>query len=279
MLWPPDVKSQLIRKDPDAGKDWRQEEKGTTEDEMVGWHHWLSRHEFEQALGDGEGQGSLVCCSPWGRKEWDMTKQLNTTATQIKRFLAEHVWIEWELTRWKVCMCFWACLCICAHMYMCMEGASVFIAHTHESMGMYTYLCMCVLWGYLCMCSHVCTCVLVHAYAVHRTAWVEGVLPEVERGLIYVSESWNPEPEPDWERTSGRAWRQAEPVHSAWPVMLRLWVFSLRAPHDCWSDLGSGVTEMRFTFQEMSLWLDHPVDESQVDLWSWLPIRTSDQNL
>ena len=64
VLWPPDAKSWLIRKDPDAGKDWRQEEKGMTEDEMVGWHHWLDGHEFEQALGDGEGQGSLVCCNP-----------------------------------------------------------------------------------------------------------------------------------------------------------------------------------------------------------------------
>ena len=59
ILWPPDVKSQLIRKDPDAGKDWRQEEKGMTEDKMVGWHHWLNGHEFGQALGDGEGQGNL----------------------------------------------------------------------------------------------------------------------------------------------------------------------------------------------------------------------------
>ena len=59
ILWPPDVKSWLIRKDPDAGKDWRQEEKGPTEDEMVGWHHRLNEHEFEQTLGDDEGQGSL----------------------------------------------------------------------------------------------------------------------------------------------------------------------------------------------------------------------------
>ena len=59
ILWPPDVKSWLTGKDPDAGKDWRQEEKGSTEDEMVAWHHWLSGHEFEQAPGDGEGQGSL----------------------------------------------------------------------------------------------------------------------------------------------------------------------------------------------------------------------------
>ena len=74
VVWPPDVRSQFIGKDSDAGKDWRQEEEGTTEDEMVGWHHRLN--EFEQALGDGEGQGSLGCCSPWGCKESDMTEQL-----------------------------------------------------------------------------------------------------------------------------------------------------------------------------------------------------------
>ena len=77
ILWPPEVKSWLIGKDPDAGKNWRQEEKGTTEDEMVRWHHWLNGHEFEQALGDDKGQGSLACCSPWGCKELNTTYQLN----------------------------------------------------------------------------------------------------------------------------------------------------------------------------------------------------------
>ena len=66
VLWPPDGKNWLIWKDPDAGKDWRREEKGLTEDVMVGWHHQLNGHEFEQAPGAGEGQGSLACCSPWG---------------------------------------------------------------------------------------------------------------------------------------------------------------------------------------------------------------------
>ena len=69
ILWPPEVKNWLIGKDPDAGKDWRQKEKGMTEEEMVGWHHWLNGHEFEQALGVGDGQGSLACCSPRGCKE------------------------------------------------------------------------------------------------------------------------------------------------------------------------------------------------------------------
>ena len=75
MHWPPDLKGQFIGKDPDAGKDWRQEEKGTTEDEMVGWHHWFNVRESEQTLGDSEGQGSLECCSPWSCKELDMTGQ------------------------------------------------------------------------------------------------------------------------------------------------------------------------------------------------------------
>ena len=79
ILWSPDTKSWLIGKDPDAGDDWKWEEKGTTEDEMVGWHHQLNGHEFEQIPGVGDGQGGLACCSPWGRKESDTTEQLNWT--------------------------------------------------------------------------------------------------------------------------------------------------------------------------------------------------------
>ena len=77
IIWPPDAKNWLLGKDHEAGKDWRQEEKRTTEDEMVGWHHRLDGHEFEQALEVGDGQGSLGYCSPWGHKESDTTKQLN----------------------------------------------------------------------------------------------------------------------------------------------------------------------------------------------------------
>ena len=77
IFWPPDAKNWLIWKDPEAGKDWRQE-KRMTEDEMDGWHHWFKGHEFEQALGDGDGQGCLVCFSPWDCKESDMTEQLKT---------------------------------------------------------------------------------------------------------------------------------------------------------------------------------------------------------
>ena len=83
ILWPPDAKSQLIWKDPDAGKDWRQE-KETTEDEMVGQHHWLKGYEFEQTLGDGKWQGSLACYSPWGCKELDMTFLRDSTTTTIE---------------------------------------------------------------------------------------------------------------------------------------------------------------------------------------------------
>ena len=79
VLWPPHMKSWLIGKDPDAGRDWGQEEKGTTEDEMAGWHHWLDGCEFEWTLGVGDGQGGLACCGSWGRKESDTTERLNWT--------------------------------------------------------------------------------------------------------------------------------------------------------------------------------------------------------
>ena len=78
-LWSPDAKSWLIGKDPDAREDWEQEEKGMTEDEMVGWHHRLNGHEFEWTLGVGDGQGGLACCGSWGCKELDMTEWLNWT--------------------------------------------------------------------------------------------------------------------------------------------------------------------------------------------------------
>ena len=81
VFWPPDVKSWLIGKVPEAGKDWGQEEKGATEKEMVGWHHQCNGHELGQSLGDSEGQGGLACCSPWGHKESDMTGWLNNNMT------------------------------------------------------------------------------------------------------------------------------------------------------------------------------------------------------
>ena len=79
VLWPPHVKNWFTGKDFDAGRDWGQEEKGTTEDEMVGWHHWLDGRESEWTLGVGDGQGGLACCDSWGRMESDTTEQLNWT--------------------------------------------------------------------------------------------------------------------------------------------------------------------------------------------------------
>ena len=91
ILWPPDVKSWLIGKDSDAGRDWGQEEKGTTEDEMAGWHHRLDGHYFEWTPGVGDGQGGLACCDSWGRKDLDMTKRLNWTE------------LKWNSMTWVVC--------------------------------------------------------------------------------------------------------------------------------------------------------------------------------
>ena len=91
ILWPTDAKNWFTGKDPDAGKDWRREEKGTTEDEMVGWHHQFNRHEFEQAPGVGAGQGRLVCCSSWGCNELDTTEWLNWTRRYMLLFSSLHI--------------------------------------------------------------------------------------------------------------------------------------------------------------------------------------------
>ena len=96
ILWPHDVKNWLIWKDPDAGKDWRQEEKGITEDEMVGWHHQLDGHEFEQGPGDGEGQWSLECCSPWNHKESVTTEWLNNNKNVRESFQVQKWWHIWN---------------------------------------------------------------------------------------------------------------------------------------------------------------------------------------
>ena len=83
ILWPPNANNCLTWKDPGAGEDWRWEEKRKTEDEMVGWRHWINGHEFEYTLEAGDGQGGLACCSPWGHKEADMTEQLNWTELKV----------------------------------------------------------------------------------------------------------------------------------------------------------------------------------------------------
>ena len=103
ILWPPDAKSQLIGKYLNAGKDWRQKEKGVTEDEMAGWHHRLNGLEFEQTPGDVEGQGSLVYCSPWGCKESDTTERLNNKAMwTLLRSLRCHVHCSRHQTQWRL---------------------------------------------------------------------------------------------------------------------------------------------------------------------------------
>ena len=102
ILWPPDWKRWLARKDPDAGKDCRQEEKGTTEDEMVGWHPWLSGHEFEWTLGAGDGQAGLACCGHWGCKESDTTEWLSWT-DQYETCLQECTF-PYVLGHWSFCL-------------------------------------------------------------------------------------------------------------------------------------------------------------------------------
>ena len=90
ILWPSHAKSWLIGKDFDAGRDWGQEEKGTTEDEMAGWHHWLDGHESGWTPGVGDGQGGLACCDSWGRKESDTTERLNWTDGSLNNMLPSY---------------------------------------------------------------------------------------------------------------------------------------------------------------------------------------------
>ena len=92
VLWPPHAKSWLIGKDSDAGRDWGQEEKGTTEDETAGWHHWLDGHESQWTSGVGDGQGGPACCDSWGRKESDTTEQL---------IWSDALFLQWFLHRGK----------------------------------------------------------------------------------------------------------------------------------------------------------------------------------
>ena len=94
ILWLPDGKNWLIGKDPGAGKDWRWEEKGTTEDEMVGWHHQLDGHKFEQAPGVGDGQEGLACCNLWSCKESDTTEQLNWTECHSQRHNVHGMYVK-----------------------------------------------------------------------------------------------------------------------------------------------------------------------------------------
>ena len=120
ILWLPDAKNWLIWKDPDAGKDWRREEKWMTEDEMVKWHHRLDGHEFEQAPCVGDGQGSLACCSPWGCKESDMTEWLNWTKLTHQNTYARMFFREGNGTPLQ---------------YSCLENPRMEKPHGLQSMG------------------------------------------------------------------------------------------------------------------------------------------------
>ena len=100
ILWPPDVKNWMFLNDPDAGKDWRWEEKGRTEDEMVGWHHQLDGHDFEQTLGDGEGQGSVVCCSPWVAKNWMWLSDWTDTCIYIWKIYIKTFCSKYSFPLW-----------------------------------------------------------------------------------------------------------------------------------------------------------------------------------
>ena len=132
ILWPPDAKSWLIWKDPDAGKDWRREEKGTTEDEMVGWHHQLNRHGFGLTPGVGDGQGGLVCCGSWGCKESDMTERLNwTELIKCKLILYRSILAyEWQ----QVLGALWRCIKSLGHV-----GKSLYLICGCGLMGFYNY--------------------------------------------------------------------------------------------------------------------------------------------
>ena len=116
VLWSLHAKSWLIGKDPGAGKVWRQEEKGTTEDELAGWHYQLDGHEFEWTLGVGDGQGGLACCNSWGRKELDMTERLNWTELMILfpftllfwvHFCKPFLWFLLEKILWHLLKVVW----------------------------------------------------------------------------------------------------------------------------------------------------------------------------
>ena len=100
ILWLPDTKSLLIRKDPDAGKDWRQEENGMTESKVIGWPHWLNGHELVQASGDGEGQGSLTGCSSWGQKTQKWLSHWTTTLFLVSLDEDLYIFIIFKTNSW-----------------------------------------------------------------------------------------------------------------------------------------------------------------------------------
>ena len=123
VLWPPHGKSWLIRKDSDAGRDWGQEEKGMTEDEMARWHHWLDGHGFGWTPGVDDGQGGLVCCGSWGHKESDMTEKLNWTEWLMMLNIFSCTFDHWHIFFKKCLFKFFACFYIGLSFYFCVLRA------------------------------------------------------------------------------------------------------------------------------------------------------------
>ena len=116
------MRNWLIGKYPDAGKDWRQEEKGTTEDEMVGCHHWLDGHVFEQALGVGDGQWGLSCCSPWGRRvRCDWVTELNIYLVWLKLLILSRQSYQTKISNLKTLPIFWLCNFITLRLFLFMD--------------------------------------------------------------------------------------------------------------------------------------------------------------
>ena len=145
VFWPPDAKSWLIRKDPDAGKDWGQEEKGTTEDEMVGWHHRLDGHGLGWTLGVGDGQGGLACCSSWSHKEADTIEQLKWTP-QV--FFIGKFWFYLE-QRWLSCFI----------IYLFFLTSLLYLYYFHTSISfLYFDLMAFNTISWIAMHVHVCVC-------------------------------------------------------------------------------------------------------------------------
>ena len=165
IFWPPDAMNWLLRSDPNAGKDWRHEEKGMTEDEIVGWHSQLDGHldghDFEQALGDGDGQGSLVCCNPWAHREPDMTEQLNWTELNCVPIMNSSVW--WVLL---YNLCSWEPSSIIKVINPC-----IMMKTLKTDKNIWLYICVFYLFSsfhamirtpYICVC--VCTYIYIHTH-------------------------------------------------------------------------------------------------------------------
>ena len=142
VLWPPHATSWLIGKDPDAGRDWGQEEKGKTEDEMAGWHHWLDGREFEWTPG-GDGQGGLACCNSWGRKESETTERLNWTLIQVSSV---------------------SFLNLIAHFFLFLNNILLYWC---------TIVCLSIqLWSYILVVSNLCVCVCVRERELELSCYI-----------------------------------------------------------------------------------------------------------